>query len=89
MNLPRGQTISKSVTRDGRAHEIGNEKRSPPNEESEPEVSGSRREFFNALIPASGKVFTGISRIVGTTLSTLVEDIRSPSAGADSKEESR
>jgi hypothetical protein len=74
MNLPRGQTINRSISRDGKSREIYNEKKLRQEALKEDELLSSRREFFSAVIPASGKVLTSILRSVGTTLSSVVEE---------------
>jgi len=76
MNLPRGQTINRSIARDGKPREINGEEKLSPKMAQESDLLSSRREFFNAVLPASGKVLTNILRSVGTTLSGLVDDIK-------------
>jgi hypothetical protein len=76
MNLPRGQTINRSISRDGKSREILSEKKLHPEPVEVNEPSSSRREFFSALLPVSSKVFTNILRAAKTTLSSVVEDAK-------------
>jgi hypothetical protein len=76
MNLPGRQTINRSVSRDGKSRDIYNEAKLEEKVQEEVEVSTSRRELFNAVLPATGKVFTSILRSAQTTFSSLIEDTR-------------
>ncbi len=76
MNLPGRQTINHAVSRDGKPRHIYKEEKLQEKVPNEVDLSSSRREFFNAVLPASSKVLTNILRSVQSTFAVMVDEAR-------------
>ncbi len=66
--------VAVTVSRDFKRRELSSETKLEQKNVASEVLPASRREFFQSVIPASGKLLTTVLRSVGTQISSVIED---------------